>query len=231
MNKSIYDLYKEQLETPWDKPWEPKKTVKEDYSSELLSMLSVPEGEILITVVGIAKFFGRKPFETGKKVYLIKDPDNKYDSNAIGVFCDDFGKCGYVANSPETVKQGTFSADIIHGGIGDGCIAEVLWADDTFVICKLDAIDNCSFVFNHAVDYCYDNAYDIALKLFCGVEGIRKTVEVLQRICDCYIKLERYENAMEYAEKALVMDNDNNRTKLMKSVILDNLKGDKHVQL
>lgn len=231
MNKNIYDLYKEQRETPWDKPWTPAKAEKLDYTTELLSRLSMPDGEILITVVGIANYAGSKPFEIGKKVHLIKETDNKYDSNAIMVFCDDFGKCGYVANRDETVKQGTISADIVHGGIGDGCLAEVLWADDAFVICKLWEIDNYRFVFNHAVDYCYDNCYDIALGLFHGLEKIDETVELLQRICDCYIKIEGYETALQYAEKALALDMNNKRTQLMKSVVWDKVRGNKNVQL
>lgn len=225
MNKTIYDLYKEQLETPWDKPWIPAKAEKGDYTPELESMLSVPDGEILITVVGIVKYFGNKPFETGKKVHLIKEPNNKFDTNAIAIYCDDFGKCGYVANSYETLKQGTFSADILCGGIGDGCLAEVLWADKSFIICKLCEIDNYKFVFNHAVDYCCDNSYYIALELFYSLEKISKNVELYQRICDCYIKLEKFQIALEYLEKALTLDNTNKRTQLMKSVILDNIRG------
>ncbi len=225
MNKNIYQLYKEQLETSWDKPWIPGTARKEDYSSELLSMLSMPDGEILITVVGIINYSGSKPFEIGKKVHLTKEPDNKYDSNAISVICDDFGKCGYVANSLNTLKDGTYSADIIYGGIGDGCTAEVLWADDTFVICKLREIDNYRFVYNHAIDYCYDNCYDIALKLFYGLEKTIETFEALQRICDCNIKLARYEKALEYAEKALALDENNKRTQLMKNVIIENIRG------
>lgn len=230
MKKNIYQLYKEQLATPWDKPWEPVKSEKEDYTSELLSLLSIPDGEILITVVGINNYFENKPFDIGKTVHLIKDANNKYDSNAISVFCDNYGKSGYVANSYETVKQGTHMADIVHGGIGDGCTAEVLWYDDTFIICKLLEIDSCRFVYNHAVDYCSCIRYDIALKLFCSLEKIGETVEILQRICDCYIKLGEYQNALKYAEKALVLDENNKRTHFMKSVILDKLKGEKDVQ-
>lgn len=226
MRKNIYQLYKEQLETSWDKPWKSEKAEKEDYTSELLSMLSMPNGDVLITVVGIKNYSGNKPFELDNKVYLSKETDNKYDSNAIAVLCDNFGKCGYVANSLETVKQGTHCADIIHGGIGDGCIAEVLWADDAFVICKLCEIDNYRFVYNHAADYCYDGNYNVALELFSELEKISGTVEVLQRICDCYIKLEAYTKALEYAEKALSLDKDNKRSNYMKSVILDNIKGE-----
>lgn len=226
MDKDIYQLYKEQLETPWDKPWVPQKTEKKDYTSELLSMLSMPDGEILITVVGIENYSGAKPFKVGKIARLIKESDNKYDSNAIAVFCDNFGKCGYVANSDKTVKDGTHPADMIGGGIGDGCFAEVLWADKSFVICKLHEIDNYRFVFNHGVDYCYENSFDVALNLFLELENKGKTVELLQRICDCYIKLDAYTKALKYAEKALVLDKYNKRTVYMKSVIIDKLKGE-----
>ncbi len=225
MDKNIYQLYNEQRETQWDKPWISKKRIKEDYTTKLLSMLSVPDGEILITVVGIANYSGDKPFEIGKRVHLVKETYNKYDANAIMVFCDGIGKCGYVANSDETVKQGTYSADIIHGGTDVSCLAEVLWTDNDFVICKLCEIDNFSFVFNHAVDYCYDNCYDIALKLFHTLEKIDETQEILQRICDCYIKLKRYGNALQYVEKSFAIDNNNKITLLMKNVILDNLRG------
>ena len=226
MDKDIYRLYKEQLETPWDKPWVPEGTDKEDYTSALLSMLSMPDGEILITVVGIENYSGTKPFEIGKKVRLIKESDNKYDSNAIAVYCENFGLCGYVANNDKTVKNGTYSADILGGGIGEGCFAEVLWTDKSFVICKLYEIDNYRLVFNHGVDYCYENRFDIAQTLFLELENIKVTVELFQRICDCYIKLGAYTKALEYAEKALALDTDNKRTAYMKSVIVDKLKGE-----
>ncbi len=41
----------------------------------------------------------------GMKVKLVKEPDNEYDKEAIQVKIKGLGKCGYVANSPYTVKR------------------------------------------------------------------------------------------------------------------------------
>ncbi len=60
--------------------------------------------EMYFTIAGCNHYFGNGFIEKGMKVKLVKEPDNKYDKEAIQVKINVLGKCGYVENSPYTVK-------------------------------------------------------------------------------------------------------------------------------
>lgn len=45
----------------------------------------------------------------GMKADIVKEPDNKFDREAIMVMMPGVGKIGYVANSPHTVKGDSYS--------------------------------------------------------------------------------------------------------------------------
>jgi hypothetical protein len=50
--------------------------------------------EKLFTIAGTEYYYGMSIFEKGTKVKLIKEPDNKYDSEAIRVELKGHGKVG-----------------------------------------------------------------------------------------------------------------------------------------
>ena len=65
---------------------------------------------IFITITGLDHYLGKKPFRVNRLVRLVKEPDNGYDSEAIADELPFIDTIGYVANSVNTVFDGTFSA-------------------------------------------------------------------------------------------------------------------------
>jgi len=89
---------------------------------------------IFITITGISHYFGKKPFEIGRTLKLIKEPDNPYDSEAIGVYLPFIDKIGNVANSVNTVYGGTQSAGRIWDKIENEAFAQVMFTTHSSVI-------------------------------------------------------------------------------------------------
>lgn len=52
-----------------------------------------------ITITAFNKFHGSKPLALERLVKLVKEPENKYDTEAIACEMRHFGKIGYLANS------------------------------------------------------------------------------------------------------------------------------------
>lgn len=70
-----------------------------------------------ITIVGISHYFGPESFRINQILFLEKDLDNTYDSEAIKVVSE-VGVCmGYIANSIRTVAMGTHSAGRVYDSI------------------------------------------------------------------------------------------------------------------
>lgn len=61
------------------------------------------------TITGTNYRYGLDIFEKGMNVKLTKEPDNEHDREAIKVEVDGLGLCGYVANSPKTVRGESWS--------------------------------------------------------------------------------------------------------------------------
>lgn len=94
--------------------------------------------KVFLTVVGTRKYFGNTPFELGMSVKLIKEPENPYDSDAIYVWCEKYEKCGYVANSVNTVLRGTKSASRIYDCFTEETDAKVVYSTFDNVILEVD---------------------------------------------------------------------------------------------
>lgn len=94
--------------------------------------------KVFLNVAGIRKYFGNIPFELGDYVTLEKEPENPYDSDAIAVFSEAYGKCGYVANSVNTVLRGTKSASRIYDRIEEKCPAKVVYSTFDNVILEIE---------------------------------------------------------------------------------------------
>ena len=84
-----------------------------------------------VTITGLNHYYGAKPFEIGRVIKLIKEPDNEYDNEAFLPFID---KIGYVANSTNTVYQGTISAGRLYDKIEDYAYARVMFITHSSVI-------------------------------------------------------------------------------------------------
>ena len=92
------------------------------------------EKTYFITITGINHYYGRKPFEIGRVIKLIKEPDNEYDKEAIVAFLPFIDKIGYVANSTNTVYDGTISAGRLYDKIEDYAYAKIMFVTHSSVI-------------------------------------------------------------------------------------------------
>ena len=92
------------------------------------------EKTYFVTITGLNHYYGTKPFEIGRIIKLIKEPDNEYDNEAIVAFLPFIDKIGYVANSTNTVYQGTISAGRLYDKIEDYVYARVMFVTHSSVI-------------------------------------------------------------------------------------------------
>ena len=92
---------------------------------------------MFITVLSMNKLHGAKPLKIDGIVKLIKEPDNKYDTEAIACEMRYFGKIGYVANSVNTVVKGTMSSGRVFDMIDDEYFAKIKFITGNIAIAKV----------------------------------------------------------------------------------------------
>lgn len=90
-----------------------------------------------ITIVAFNNMHGAKPLKLDAIVRLSKEPDNKYDTEAIACEMRHFGKIGYVANSTQTVIKGCMSSGRLFDKIPDEYFAKIKFIKDLNVIAKV----------------------------------------------------------------------------------------------
>ena len=90
-----------------------------------------------ITITAFQKLHGSKPLKLNGIVKLVKEPDNKYDTEAIACEMRYFGKIGYVANSTNTVVKGCMSAGRVYDKINDEYFARIKFITNTIAIAKI----------------------------------------------------------------------------------------------
>ena len=185
--EKILDACKKSLKTITEHTSE---NTNEELLPKLLPLIEM-QSDVLITVVGIKHYFGAEPFVVGKQVHLIKEPGNKYDNKAISVFCENVGKCGYVANNPHTVKQGTVSAEQLAEGFEVGCRAKILYKDSDYVICSIEEIDFYRLLYRHALNFYRNNEFSLAIELLEAMSIKWKTPELISLINECRFKLNK----------------------------------------
>lgn len=93
--------------------------------------------KVYFTLTGLNHYFGDAFIKKGLEVKLIKEPDNKYDKEAIRVEVDGLGKIGYVANSTNTVLGESFSAGRMYDRFGKKSKGKVVYVTSRGVLCKL----------------------------------------------------------------------------------------------
>lgn len=93
--------------------------------------------KIYFTIAGTSHYYGQEYFEPKMEVTLNKEPDNKYDKEAIRVEMDGIGLVGYVANSPHTVLGDSMSAGRLYDRIGDIAIGVVKYVLPQGILCEL----------------------------------------------------------------------------------------------
>ena len=90
-----------------------------------------------ITIIAFQKFHGSKPLKLDGTVKLVKEPNNKYDTEAIACEMRYFGKIGYVANSTNTVVKGCMSGGRLYDKINDEYFAKIKFITDSLAIAKV----------------------------------------------------------------------------------------------
>lgn len=89
------------------------------------------------TLAGTNHYFGVFFLKKGMRVELEKEPDNKYDKEAIRVNMEGLGKIGYVANSAYTVMGESMSAGRLYDKIGEKAEGKVVLVTERGVLCKV----------------------------------------------------------------------------------------------
>lgn len=90
-----------------------------------------------ITIIAFNKFHGSKPLKLDEIVKLVKEPDNKYDAEAIACEMRYFGKIGYLANSVNSVIKGCMSSGRVYDKIEDEYYARIKFITDHNAIAKV----------------------------------------------------------------------------------------------
>lgn len=97
---------------------------------------------IYFTITGLNHYYGNEFLEKEMVVYLMvvylkKDKNNEYDTEAISVNLAGLGKIGYVANSPYTVLGESYSAGRLYDKIEDEAQGKIKFILDKGVVCEL----------------------------------------------------------------------------------------------
>ena len=93
--------------------------------------------KIYFTLTGTKYYYGKDFLKPGIILQLKKEPDNKYDKEAIVVRMEGLGDIGHVANSTHTVIGESMSAGRIYDKIGDTAKAKVVMVTEYGTICKI----------------------------------------------------------------------------------------------
>ena len=88
-------------------------------------------------ITGLNYRYGDSFLEPGMPVKLVKEPDNKYDKEAIKVELPGLGTIGYVANSLQTVLGESHSAGYYYDKLGDEAVGQVLYVLPGGVVCSI----------------------------------------------------------------------------------------------
>ncbi len=97
--------------------------------------------KIYFTVTGLNFYHGSNFIEPGMKVKIKKEPDNKYDKEAIKVKMKGIGKIGYVANSTRTVIGDSYSAGRLYDLFDKKSKGKVLYVTGNGLFCELKLDD------------------------------------------------------------------------------------------
>ena len=122
---------------------------------------------LYITVIAFEDMHGAKPRKLEGIIKLVKEPDNKYDAEAISCEMRHFGKIGYLANSTHSVIKGTMSSGRLYDKITDEYFAKIKFINGKLAIAKvLDSDEYIAEIENPESDvhYLSENPSELELK-------------------------------------------------------------------
>ena len=92
---------------------------------------------MFITVMAFKNLNGERALKLDGIIKLVKEPDNKYDTEAIACEMRYFGKIGYVATSTNTVIKGCMSSGRVFDKIDNGYFAKIKFVTEGNAIAKI----------------------------------------------------------------------------------------------
>lgn len=101
--------------------------------------------EMYVTVTGFSHYYNKKPFAIGNVLICLKDPSNRYDSEAITVCLPIIGQVGYLSNSIYNIAGGTMSAGRIYDKVEDKFYIRVMFTTQSKIICRVENGDDEAF--------------------------------------------------------------------------------------
>jgi tetratricopeptide (TPR) repeat protein len=187
-------------------------------------MQSPDNFDVFVTITGLNKFPNCRRLFEGETLILKHEPDNEFDQSAVSVYGNS-GKIGYVANGNRTVRDGTFSAaQLLLIMDKPQLAAEVVEGTYTDAVCRVPGLFDVDKVTLKAFEYYNCGEYENALKLFLKLCEKYNSLLLLQNTADCFIKLERYEEALRFVKAALEIEYDNKSSLMMHATTLENLE-------
>ena len=96
------------------------------------------ERELYVTVTGFGHYYDDRPFAIGNLIRCRKEPENRYDCEAIRCILPGLGTVGYIANSVGTVAGGTMSAGRIYDKVDEKFYIRVMFTTCSKIICRVE---------------------------------------------------------------------------------------------
>lgn len=94
--------------------------------------------DLYVTVTGFSHYYGKKPFSIGNVLICVKEPENRYDSEAIQTRLPFIGQIGHIANGFSNVAGGTMSAGRIYDKVEDKFYVRVIFTTQSKIICRVE---------------------------------------------------------------------------------------------
>ncbi len=152
----------------------------------------------------------------------MKEPQNLHDQYAIAAYSEN-GQIGYVSNSEKTTLKGCLTSSQIYELMNDTAHAEVKEAGYHNALCCIDELFDVDKMILKAFEIYNEAKYDEALIFFEKLKEKYDSVFLMQYIGDCYIKTEKFEQAINILEKALLKEPENKVSLMMYATSLENL--------
>ncbi|KAA8786682.1 DNA-binding protein [Paenibacillus amylolyticus] len=93
--------------------------------------------KIFAALMGMENYHGAEALHLGDTLYLVKDPDNRLDHQAIKVVIPPIGEVGYIVNHAATVPHGCWTGAGFYDAFYQQTCAKVRFMMKDMVIIEL----------------------------------------------------------------------------------------------
>jgi hypothetical protein len=93
--------------------------------------------KIFAAMVGMENYHGAQTLHVGDTLYLVKDPDNRLDHQAIKVVIPPIGEVGYIVNQTGKVPHGCWTGSGFYDAFYQQTCAKVRFMMQDIVIIEL----------------------------------------------------------------------------------------------